>query len=159
MNEVREPWLARSILRAFTRGDEGEFILGDLAEDFCSVADARGVEAARAWYRRQVATTLLYWTFRRRGASLETWAREGRIAIRGLIRAPVYTTATVATLAGAVAVAVAVAALAQAVLQPLPFPEAGQLYAVWETHHDEQRWVAPANYLDWRRSSHTCGST
>ena len=155
MNEVREPWLARAILRAFIRGDEGEFILGDLAEDFCSVADSRGVDAARAWYRRQVATTLLHWTFRRRGASLETWAREGRIAIRGLIRAPVYTTATVATLSLGVAGAVAVAALAQAVLQPLPFPEAGQLYAVWETHHDEQRWVAPANYLDWRRSSHT----
>jgi putative ABC transport system permease protein len=46
-----------------------------------------------------------------------------------------------------------VAALAYSILRPLPYPDSERLVAVWETRDGEDRWVAPANYLDWRRSA------
>jgi predicted permease len=45
------------------------------------------------------------------------------------------------------------------VLRPLPYPEADRLVVVWETSPDNPaRWVAPANFLDWRRESRSFSS-
>ena len=39
-------------------------------------------------------------------------------------------------------------------LAPLPFPDADQLVIAWETSPDNPaRWVAPANFVDWRRDT------
>src|SRR5262245_49898076 len=38
------------------------------------------------------------------------------------------------------------------VLNPLPYDAADRLVMVWETSADNaERWVAPANFVDWRR--------
>lgn len=74
-----------------------------------------------------------------------------RYATRGLVRTPVFTLATVATLAVGLGGVAAIGTLAQSLLRALPFPEADRLVAVWETRDGEERFVAPANYLDWRR--------
>ena len=39
-------------------------------------------------------------------------------------------------------------------LRPLPFAAAERLVALWETSpYNPERWVAPANYLDWQRDA------
>ncbi|MGD9904391.1 MAG: ABC transporter permease [Vicinamibacterales bacterium] len=38
-------------------------------------------------------------------------------------------------------------------LRPLPFADPGRLVVLWETSpEDPDRWIAPANFLDWRRA-------
>ena len=45
------------------------------------------------------------------------------------------------------------------VLRPLPFPGADRLVAAWETSADNpERWVAPANFLDWVRDARSFAS-
>ena len=40
------------------------------------------------------------------------------------------------------------------VLRPLPFERPSELQMVWETMPgNDTRWVAPANFLDWRRDA------
>ena len=42
------------------------------------------------------------------------------------------------------------------VLNPLPYHDPDRLMMVWETSSDNpERWVAPANFVDWRRDSRT----
>ena len=142
----REPGLARRLLTLLIHRDEVEFILGDLSEDFAEMADLSGEAAARAWYRRQVAWTLL--DRLRRPRSFEAWSRELRRAIRALGRAPVFAIASTSSLGLGIGGVVAIATLAHSVLQPLPFPDAARLLAVWETKNGDRRRVAPANYLD-----------
>ena len=44
--------------------------------------------------------------------------------------------------------------LHRVVLNPLPYERPDELMVVWETSADNQeRWVAPANFVDWRRES------
>ncbi len=74
-----------------------------------------------------------------------------RHAARGLLRTPVFTAATIATLAVGLGGIAAIGTLATSLLGSLPFPEPDRLVAVWETRQGEERFVAPANYLDWRR--------
>lgn len=74
-----------------------------------------------------------------------------RLACRGLVRTPVFTLATVATLAVGLGGVAAIGTLARSLLRGLPFPDSDRLVAVWETREGQERFVAPANYLDWRR--------
>lgn len=76
-----------------------------------------------------------------------------RRALRALRRAPGYAGTAVLAFAVGVAGAAVVASLLHTVLRPLPYPSADRLVAVWETKQGERRWVAPANYLDWRAGS------
>jgi len=152
MADTPEPRLSRLLLHLFVRGDDAEFILGDLQEDFAQLARTDGPRVARAWYRSQVLSTIGA-RLRRRPVSLTAWIREGRLALRSIRREPGYVLTTVATLAIGIGGAVLVGGLATTVIRPLPFPEPDELFAVWETRDGEQRWVSPANYLDWRRSS------
>lgn len=85
--------------------------------------------------------------------TLGTLGREVRHALRGLVRTPGYTLATVLTLALGLGGAAAVLALAESILRPLPFPAPDRLVAVHETHQGDARAVAPGNYLDWRGTS------
>jgi predicted permease len=70
------------------------------------------------------------------------------------------TLAAVASLALGIGANTAIFSVLNAVvLRPLPFPQAERLVAVWETSADNpERWVAPANYLDWRREARAFAS-
>lgn len=152
MTTPPEPRFSQFLLHLLVRGDDAEFVHGDIREDFMRMAESRGPSEARRWYRRQVAATVAARLFRR-PVSIEAWARDARLAGRRARREPGHTLATVATLALGIGGTATVAALAVTVLRPLPFPEAHELFAVRETRNGDQRSVAPANYLDWRRTT------
>lgn len=149
----RPPLFWRTVLGLFVRGEDGEFISGDLLEDFNRKVAEAGAGPARAWYRRQVAATLLA-RLRAYGGPGD-WAREARHAFRRVRRDPGYALVSVTTLGLGIGGAIAVGSLARTVLQPLPFPDSHELVSVRETREGIPRSVAPANYFDWRTMSRT----
>jgi putative ABC transport system permease protein len=78
-----------------------------------------------------------------------------RHAARALARTPGFTAAAVLTLALGLGANTAIFGVVDAaLLRPLPFTDADRLVIVWETMGDwKTRWVAPANFLDWRRDA------
>jgi putative ABC transport system permease protein len=78
-----------------------------------------------------------------------------RLALRLCFRHPLLSLAAIASLALGIGANTAIfTVLNGSVLQPLPYPEPERLMVVWETHDDNQRrYVAPANFLDWRRGA------
>ncbi|MGH9218979.1 MAG: hypothetical protein ACRD1W_06735, partial [Vicinamibacterales bacterium] len=76
-----------------------------------------------------------------------------RLALRLCFRHPLLSLAAIGSLALGIGANTAIfTVLNGSVLQPLPYPEPERLMVVWETHADNQRrYVAPANFLDWRR--------
>lgn len=78
-----------------------------------------------------------------------------RHAARGLARTPGFTAAAVVTLALGLGANTAIFSVVDAaLLRPLPFRDPERLVLVWETMGDwKTRWVAPANFLDWRRDA------
>lgn len=145
---TRPPLLSRLLLGLLVRGEDGEFIAGDLLEDFDRKVELDGVSSARAWYRRQVIATLAARARSWGGAG--AWGREVRFALRRIRRDPGYSLVVLVTLGLGIGGTVAVGAIARSVLQPLPFPEPDRLVSVWETRDGVPRSVAPANYFDWR---------
>jgi predicted permease len=83
-----------------------------------------------------------------------------RRGIRLFARRPGLTLAAVASLALGIGANTAIFSVLNAVvLRPLPFPQAERLVAVWETSADNpERWVAPANFLDWKREARAFAS-
>jgi hypothetical protein len=71
------PRLAVWLVSLFTRPDETESILGDLAEEYSQHAANSGDAAARRWYWRQVARTIVH------------------LAFAGMLKAPMVTAACV----------------------------------------------------------------
>src|SRR5262245_33160481 len=76
-------------------------------------------------------------------------------ALRLWRRQPVLALAAIVSLALGIGANTAIFSVMNAVvLQPLPFPGADRLVMAWETSPDNpERWVAPANFLDWRREA------
>jgi hypothetical protein len=80
-----------------------------------------------------------------------------RPIFRGLYKQPGFSALAILTLALGIGVNVAIfSALESLVLNPLPFPDANRLVAVYE----DAAWVgyakntpAPANFLDWKAQS------
>lgn len=79
--------------------------------------------------------------------------RDLLIGLRSLGRTPVVSAAAILSIALGIGATTALYAVVRhVVLQPLPFADADRLVMLWETSPDNaSRWVAPANYLDWRR--------
>jgi putative ABC transport system permease protein len=78
-----------------------------------------------------------------------------RYGVRMLLATPRVTITALLSLALGIGATTAIFTVVNAVLlRPLPFAEPDRLVAVWETSPDNnRRWVAPANYLDWRRDA------
>ncbi|MGD1096948.1 MAG: ABC transporter permease [Bryobacteraceae bacterium] len=78
-------------------------------------------------------------------------------AVRILRKTPVFTLAAVATLALGVGANAAIFSVINAVLlQPLGYPQPGQLVTVWENDirkPDESNIVSAPNFLDWQRQN------
>ena len=86
--------------------------------------------------------------------------RDLRLGLRLFLRRPGLTFAAVLSLAlGIGANAAIFSVLHNVVLNPLPYEDPDRLMIVWETSADNpDRWVAPANFVDWRRDSRTFSS-
>jgi predicted permease len=83
-----------------------------------------------------------------------------RLGARVFLRTPGTALAAVLSLGLGIGANTAIFSVLHAVvLNPLPVERADQLMVVWETTTDSsERWVAPANFVDWRRDSTSFGS-
>ena len=81
--------------------------------------------------------------------------RELLLGFRQCRRAPALAAAAIVSIGLGVGATTAIFGVVRHVLlRPLPFAEPEQLVMAWETSPDNPaRWVAPANFLDWRRDS------
>jgi len=85
---------------------------------------------------------------------METFIKDIRYGIRGLLKRPSFTLIAILTLAIGIGANSAIySAVYALLLKPLPFPELARVVAIWDKMpsrgvvHNE---VAMANYLDWR---------
>ena len=78
--------------------------------------------------------------------------RDFVLGLRSLGRTPGLAAAAIASMALGIGASTAIFTVVRhVVLAPLPFPAPERLVMLWETAPDNPaRWVAPANYLDWR---------
>src|SRR5687768_4420767 len=78
-----------------------------------------------------------------------------RLALRLCFRHPLLSLAAIGSLALGIGANTAIfTVLNGSVLQPLPYAEPDRVMVVWETRADNpRRAVAPANFLDWRKST------
>ncbi len=83
---------------------------------------------------------------------LETTWLDARYAARWLLRTPGFAVAAVLTLALGIGANTAMFAIVYGILlRPLPYPEADQLYTVFQTSESIGRTrAAPLDFLDWR---------
>src|SRR5258708_7550525 len=89
--------------------------------------------------------------------SLEAMMRNLRHAVRGLMKAPVFTTTVVLTLALGIGANSAVFSVIYAVLlRPLPFPNADELVKLSQSHPKiQQPFLAPIRLEEWNRLNST----
>ncbi len=89
----------------------------------------------------------------RAGGLAALWS-DLRYGLRLLRRNPAFTLAAVLTLALGIGANTAIFSAVDAViLRPLPFPDPGRLFMLWEENPEKgwhQQTAAPANYLDWK---------
>jgi putative ABC transport system permease protein len=78
-----------------------------------------------------------------------------RLAFRLMRNRPALCCGAVVSLALGIGANTAIfSVLHRVVLNPLPYAEPAQLVVVWETSADnDERWVAPANFVDWQRET------
>jgi putative ABC transport system permease protein len=78
-----------------------------------------------------------------------------KYGVRMLLATPRVTAAALLSLGLGIGATAAIFTVVNGViLRPLGFVEPARLVAVWETSPDnDRRWVAPANFLDWRRDA------
>jgi putative ABC transport system permease protein len=78
-----------------------------------------------------------------------------RLAVRLVLRRPALCFGAIVSLALGIGANTAIfSVLHRVVLNPLPYEQPEQLVMVWETSADyPERWVAPANFVDWRRET------
>jgi len=83
-----------------------------------------------------------------------------RLGLRVFGRRPALAAAAVFSLALGIGANTAIfSVLHNVVLNPLPYDHPERLVIVWETRSDNpERWVAPANFVDWRREAKSFSS-
>jgi predicted permease len=90
-------------------------------------------------------------------AWIEDAGRDARFAVRGLLRAPAFALAALATVTLGVGATTAIFSVVQGVvLAPLPYPEPDELVTVWmrnPAENIEEDITSWPNFVDWREGS------
>src|SRR5882762_5303905 len=99
-----------------------------------------------------------YWSYiRSRTRTMDSFLKDIRYGIRGLLKRPVLTIIAIVTLGLGIGANSAIFSTINALLlKPLPFPDPERIVAVWEKMPGrgvERNEVALANYLDWNAQS------
>ena len=91
---------------------------------------------------------------------MTTFLSDLRLGLRLLLRRPGIALAAVLSLAIGIGANTAIfSVLHSVVLNPLDYGEPDRLVVVWETSgENNERWVAPANFVDWRTEARTLAS-
>ncbi len=176
--QLGPPLVSRWLLRHLLPSDAGEFVAGDLDEEYRRYAmSTSGKRAGRLraglWYRSQAARSL--WQFRRQVRSDTASAaphpffllrshgdplmsilwQDTRLALRNLRHAPGFTLLVLLTLGVGVGATTAMfSAVNEVLLRPLSFAEPERLVVLWDKNEQrgwEQVEASPANALDWRQ--------
>ncbi len=153
------PRLARWILFAALPERYRDNQLGDLAEEFVTLAETRSERAARKWYWNQaLASTKSNLTLRMRerstrtkeGAStMETMWQDIRYGARGLRKNPGYAVISTLTLAMAIGVNTAIFSLVSILaFADLPMQDPDGLAFVWMTDANTGQSQVPVSYQD-----------
>jgi putative ABC transport system permease protein len=81
---------------------------------------------------------------------------EIRLALRRLLRTPVFTCAAIVSLALGIAATTAIYSMVHAVLiEPLPYPDSNRLVGVWHMDADDPKWgQADISYVFYRQNNH-----
>jgi putative ABC transport system permease protein len=152
---VTPPRLAARLVRWAAGRERARFVLNDLDEEFGQVVRARGRAAAHAWYWRQALSSLLPLAAIRLGGMPRLSARHVRDSLRVFRQSPGMSLSIVTTLALGIGANTAVFSVVDAVLlRPLPYPDAPQLFALWERRPDMPRMsVSLPNFEDYARAT------
>jgi putative ABC transport system permease protein len=130
---------------AFHREQQAADLEGDgWAPDAARREAQRRVGLSGTWVAEGVAQDTLPW--------VSTWLRETGQALRGLGRRPAFLLTATSTLAVGAGVLLAAFTIADAVLTPLPFPDASRLVVLEESINGESLGGNPARTADWNRS-------
>jgi putative ABC transport system permease protein len=150
-------WLMRRSLVPQDR----DAVMGDLHEEFNTIAGASGTDAARRWYRRQVRTSIAH-NVRHRLA----WMRmvgivqDFRHAVRSLRATPTFTVVALAVLTLGIGATTAIFSVVDGiVLRGLPYWHGDRLVKITEpstSRHGAQGSSVPAaDIADWRTAQTT----
>lgn len=154
---LRPPALARILVRFSACLRDRDFLLGDLEERFCELAQRHGSRTARRWYWKQ-ALSAVPWAVASHWARLRptSWSPLSGIgeAARNLARTPIFTGVSILSVGIGVGLAVSVFTVAHAVFfTPSPYPDPQQLVTIWETQrpgsHQKSDYLRPARMQAW----------
>lgn len=150
--DTRPPRLAETVLGISLPRDVREATLGDMAEMYRHLAQARDPGAARIWYWTQVLRSLnpllrwplrlaspfrLYSTIRvrHRGTLMTSLLRDIRFGLRSIMRNPGFTLVVVLTLGLGIGANTAIFSVVDGImLRPLPYDEPDRLVTVWSDY-------------------------
>ena len=165
------PLVTRTLLRWLLPRHAREIVLGDMAEEFATLARAFGERRARAWYHRMALRSMVAcWKYRAASpdeSDHTTWEaargtmkmtglwNDARFALRGLFRAPGFTMITIGTLALGIGATTAIFTVVNGVLlKPLAFEDPDELVVVFNTNPDGDKIVlSPAQYFTYREEN------
>ncbi len=161
------PRIPRALLARASEPDDGKWLLGDLDEEYASLA-ATDLRYARRWYWHQAFASLLPLVRRRfdrrplstpatraRPEMLNGFRTELRHAVRFALRTPAPTAAIVLTMALGIGATAAVSPVVwKLLLQPIPVRQPERVLAVYRVVEGTGTIIPSVSYLDlqdWRR--------
>jgi putative ABC transport system permease protein len=134
---ARPPRLATALLDlALPPGPRSEAVLGDLEELWRERRAARGRAHANLWYSGQALSTALHLLpgQLKDRSIMDHLGQQLRLVVRRLLRAPLFTTVALVTLAVGIGSNAAIFSVVEGVLlKPLPFQDPDRLVGVWHT--------------------------
>jgi predicted permease len=153
--------IERILAAALAASPYRDDIVGDLREAFAEVARRRTITIARLWYCAQAVRLMGRYAWRlrpvtraRRHTMDRLWV-DLRLAVRGLVKRPLFATSIVVTLALGIGANVAVFGVIDALLiHPFDLRDVDRIVMPiatspkWTGHRET---VSPADFLDWRR--------
>jgi putative ABC transport system permease protein len=157
MSQLHPPRVAECLMRLSLSDDDVEAVIGDLTEDFAAIAVQRGPVAARRWFWRQTATSLLPNLRRRVRCVMDAFFQDLQYGWRMITRRPMITAVAVVSLVTGITLPAVVFSLLNAVVfRPLPVEAPDELAIVHEVRTTGINHNLPyPDFTDYRSAQHS----